>query len=332
MAVVGESNLTLLDIAKRTDPNGNAADIAELLAQTNDIIGDIPWQEANEMTGHRMTVRASLPTTYWRQLNQAVAPSKSTTAQITEGIGNQEAYSVIDVDVAELNGNSAEWRKTEIMPFIEKMGQEFTRVAIYGNSGVNPEQFHGLANRYDNLSSQNVLTGGGSGSDNSSIWLIAWKKGLCHGIYPKGSVAGLRHKDLGDKLIQGSTGISGSLLQAYVDHFQWKAGLAIKDWRQVVRGCNIDISNLVGETSAAVLQKLMYKMIFRLPDGALQTSKAVFYMNRTVFQMLGIQRRADVVSGGGLNFENVDGKIQADFMGIPIRLVDQITNTEATVS
>ena len=92
MAAIGESNLTILDIQKRMDPDGKLATIAELLNQTNEIIGDIPWQESNETNGHRMTMRTSLPGTYWRKYNEAISPSKSTTAQVTEGIGNQEAY------------------------------------------------------------------------------------------------------------------------------------------------------------------------------------------------------------------------------------------------
>jgi hypothetical protein len=55
-------------------------------------------------------------------------------------------------------------------------------------------------------------------------------------------------------------------------------------------------------------------------------------MNRTCFQMLDIFRRDDVISGGGLSFETVDGKTQYSFRGIPVRLCDVLLETEATVS
>jgi hypothetical protein len=60
--------------------------------------------------------------------------------------------------------------------------------------------------------------------------------------------------------------------------------------------------------------------------------KMAFYMNRTVIQMLDIQRRDDVQSGGSLVYSDVDGKLIPSFRGIPIRLCDALLETEATVS
>jgi hypothetical protein len=58
----------------------------------------------------------------------------------------------------------------------------------------------------------------------------------------------------------------------------------------------------------------------------------VWWMNRTVIQMLDIQRHQAVSSGGGLTYENVDGMIVPHFRGIPIRVCDALLETEATVS
>jgi hypothetical protein len=60
--------------------------------------------------------------------------------------------------------------------------------------------------------------------------------------------------------------------------------------------------------------------------------KPVFYMNRTCAQMLDIQREAAVKAGGGLTFDNVDGKVRMSFRGIPCRIVDALLETEAVVS
>ena len=35
-------------------------------------------------------------------------------------------------------------------------------------------------------------------------------------------------------------------MRALQERWQWKAGIALKDWRYVVRICNIDVSNLAG--------------------------------------------------------------------------------------
>ena len=333
MATLGSNVLTLADWAKRLDPNGKVQAIVEMLSQSNEILGDMLFKEGNLPTGHRCTVRTGLPSVYWRQVNQGVQPSKSTTAQVDEGIGMLEAYSEVDKDLAELNGNTAAFRLSEASAFLEAMNQEMASTLFYGNSGTAPEEFNGLAMRYSSLSdnnAQNIISGAGAGADNSSIYLVGWGDNACHGIFPKGSKAGLQHEDLGLVTVETTAGIAGNRMRAYQDHFQWKTGLALKDWRYAVRIANIDISNLVAKSSAADLIELMIKAIHRIPN--LASVKPVFYMNRSCFQMLDIQRRDDVISGGGLQYDMVDGKRMASFRGIPVKICDALTETEAVVS
>lgn len=333
MATIGATVLTLTDWAKRLDPDGKVPYIVEMLAQSNEILTDMLWKMGNLPTGERCTVRTGLPTVAWRLLNQGVATSKSTTAQIDEQCGMLEAWSEVDKDLAELNGNQNSFRLSEASAFIEAMNQEMAQTLFYGNSGLAPEEFTGLAIRYSSLSAvngQNVITGGGSGSDNSSVWLVVWGANTVHGIFPKESKAGLTHEDLGLVTVETTAGVGGTRMRAYQDHWQWKAGIALKDWRFVVRIPNIDISNLVAKSSAADLIELMIKAIHRVPN--MSSGRPVFYMNRSCFQMLDIQRRDDIITGGGLTWETVDGKRQASFRGIPVRIVDQLTETEAAVA
>ena len=164
MAVLSGNALTLVDFAKRLDPDGKTPMIAELLAQNNEILTDMLFMEGNLPTGHRTTVRTGLPTVYWRLINQGVQPSKSTTAQVDEGIGMLESYSEVDRDLAELNGNVSSFRLSEAQAFIEAMNQEMASTFFYGNSGLDPEEFNGMAVRYNDLSAdnaQNIIVGGG---------------------------------------------------------------------------------------------------------------------------------------------------------------------------
>lgn len=333
MATLGPNVLTLIDWAKRKDPDGKIPAIAELLSQTNEVLDDMLFKEGNLEAGHMLTVRTGLPTVAWRLLNQGVAVSKSTTAQITEQTGMLEAWSEVDKDLCELNGNAPEFRLSEASAFLEAMSQEMSQTLFYGNSGTAPEEFTGLSIRYSSLSAtnaSNIVSGSGSGSDNTSIWLVVWGENSVHGIFPKASQAGIMHEDLGLVTVETTAGVGATRMRAYQDHWQWKAGIAVKDWRYIVRIPNIDVSNLTSESSAADLTKLMIKAIHRIPN--LAVGKAAFYMNRTVAEMLDIQRLEAIQAGGALNYDNVDGKRVMYFRGIPIRTCDAILETESAVS
>lgn len=325
--------LTIVDWAKRLDPDGKTPMIAELLAQSNEILDDMLFIEGNLPTGHRTTVRTGLPTVAWRLLNQGVATSKSTTAQIDEQCGTLEAWSEVDEKLAKLNGNVKSFRLSEATAFVEAMNQEMAGTIFLGNSGLAPEEFTGFGPRYSSLTAtngQNVISAGGSGSDNSSIWLIGWAADKIAGIFPKGSKAGLTHEDYGLQTVEVTAGVGGTRMRAYQDRWVWDCGIAVRDWRYAVRICNIDISNLVAGSSAADLIEKMIMATYRIPN--LKGCRPAFYMNRTCMEFLDIQRRDAVMAGGGLTFETVDGKRQGTFRGIPLRLVDQLPENETTVS
>lgn len=333
MALLTSGQLTLADWAKRLDPNGQIPAVAELLSQTNEILEDAVFQEGNLPTGHRVVIRTGLPTVYWRSLNMGVPISKSTTAQVDEACGIMEARSHIDVELAKLNGNTASFRLSEDSAFIEAMNQLQAQTMFYGNPATDPRQYLGLATRYGTISgagnAQNIIDAGGTGSDNTSIWLVVWGPNTVFCPFPKGSQAGLQHKDLGEESVPDA---SGNFYQALRTLYQWKNGLVVKDWRYVVRICNIDVSNLVGESSAADVIKLMSRALDRVPN--LNMGRPVFYMNRTVFSMLRIQALSKSQNAVAIREAMSQFGTAAkwtEFLGVPLRKVDQILNTEARV-
>lgn len=331
MAVLSTNALTLADWAKRTDPSGKVSDIVELLSQSNEILQDMQWIEGNLPTGHRVTMRTGLPTAVWRLINGGVTPSKSTTAQIDEQAGILEAWSETDVALAKLNGNTAAFMLSEARAFIEAMNQEMAQTLFYGNGGVAPEEFTGLAPRYSLLSAGNggnILDAlGTDAADNSSIWLVAWSPETVSGIFPKGTTAGLEHKNHGETTIYVTAGVGGQRMRAYQQQWIWNAGIQLRDWRYVIRIANIDMSALLAGTGADLID-LMETALEMLPNGL---GNPVFYMNRTVARILRRQERGDVSTGGGLTYDNVEGKRVMDFAGVPVRRVDALLATEARV-
>ena len=334
MALLAAGQLTLADFAKRLDPDGKISAVAELLSQSNTILEDAVFQEGNLPTGHRAVIRTGLPTVYWRSINQGVPVSKSTTAQVDEACGILEARSHIDVELAKLNGNSASFRLSEDSAFLEAMNQAQAYTMFYGNPANDPRQYLGLAPRYSAISgagnAQNVISGGGASTNNTSIYLVVWGDNTVFCPFPKGSTAGLQYQDLGEESVPDA---SNNFYQALRSLYQWKNGLVVKDWRYVVRICNINTANLVSQSSAADLSSLMSRALDRIPN--LGAGRPVFYMNRTVYSMLRIQalNKSSGVFGveKGLNQFGTPYS-WTSFEGVPLRRVDQLLNTEATVS
>ena len=338
MATLSTTNLTLADWAKRTDPDGRVPVVAELLSQTNEILDDAVFKEGNLPTGERVVIRTGLPTVYWRALNQGIPSTKSTTAQVDEACGMLEARSEVDKDLAMLNGNTAQFRLSEDTAFLEAMNQTQATTMFYGNPATEPKSFLGLAGRYSSLSggnAANVITAGGSGSDNTSVFLVCWGDNTVYCPFPKGSKAGLIHEDLGEQTVYDSS----NRMQAYATRYQWKNGLVVKDWRYVVRIPNIDVSDLIGQTGtqaagvATNLIKLMARAIYRIPN--MTMGRCAFYMNRTVHS--GMALAALDKSSAVLNINQ--GLTQfgqphswLTFLGVPLRKVDSLINTEAVVS
>jgi hypothetical protein len=338
--------VTLLDWAKSIDPDGNTAKVVELLNQSNEILMDMDWIEGNLPTGHRGAIRTGLPTATWRKLYQGVPAAKSLRAQVEDAVGMLEARAEVDCALADLNGNTNEFRLSEAQAFVEAMNQTMAEALIYGDSALNPERFNGLSVRYNTINiatseiAKNVVSAGGAGNC-TSVWLVVWGKQTIHGIFPKGSMAGLTHKNLGE---YDAFDAANNRYRAYGDQWVWKCGLHVKDWRYAVRIANISVADLLGQTgtqaitAATWLPKLMVKALARIPFRGM--GKAVFYASRTVKEMLAIgamDKTQNVLSiqpsleqygkvepgfteGGGLAF-----------LGVPIRTVDRILETETAL-
>lgn len=331
MATLPANNPTLLDVAKRTDPDGSIATIAELLSQTNELLDDMVWLEGNLPTGHRSTIRTGLPTATWRRLYGGVPTGKSRTEQVTDSCGMLEAYAEVDKALADLNGNTAAFRMSEERAYIEAINQQVAATAVYGNEGTVPEAFTGLAPRYNSLSAanaENIIDAGGTGSDNNSIWLVCWGENTIHGIYPKGSKAGLTITDKGQVTIENADGANGRM-EAYRTHYRWDCGLVVRDWRYAVRIANVDLSELTKNASAgADLIDLMAQAIELLPVAAM--GRPTFYVSRRVRSFLRRQIVNKVV-GSTLTMEQVAGKKVVAYDGIPVRRLDTLAANEARV-
>lgn len=342
MATINAGNLTLSDWARRLEDD-KVAIIVPILLKVNPILEDLQYVEGNLPTGHKTTIRSGLPGVTWRMLYQGVQPSKSRTVQITDTVGMLEAYSETDKALADLNSNRDAFLFSESEAFIEEMAQEQAKILFYGNIATDPEKFTGLAPRYNDKSAEsgaNIIDAGGAGADNASIWLVTHDKNLTHGIFPKGSQAGLLQENLGQETL---TDGSGGLFEGYRSHYKWDNGIVVRDWRYNVRIANIDISLLQADdgvpSAGANIITSMVKAIHKIPF--LEKGNQVFYANEEVMTYLDLQTLLqtnmnvsyrDVPAAPG--FPHGEGPVQRVMMfrGIPVKKTEALLNTEAQVT
>lgn len=330
MGILTSTMPTLIDKFSREDKDKKIMKIVELLAKRNDILMDAEYQECNDGSKHKTTMRTGIPEPAWRQFNKGVQPSKTTTVPVTDTTGMMEDYGKVDKSLADMSGNADAFRVSENIGKLQGFNNKAARYMFYGNTASEPEAFLGLSPRYNDKSAEsgaNIIDAGGTGSTNASIWFVTWGELTTHLLYPKGSVAGFLHKFLGEDTV---TDGAGGEYQAYRDHFKWDIGMSVRDWRANVRIANIDVSTLSTDGSAgAKLIELMVKGYYQLDNPEQGEGRTIIYANKTMQTFLHLQ---------AMNSKNVNltlgeyaGKKIPEFLGIPIKRVDALLNTEARV-
>jgi hypothetical protein len=321
---------TLIDKFSREDSTKKIMKIVELMAKQNDILMDAEYMECNDGSKHKTTMRSGIPEPTWRMFNQGVQPSKSTTVPVLDTTGMMEDYGLVDKALADLSGNADAFRASENLGKLQGFNNKASRYMFYGNSQTEPQAFLGLTPRYNSLaaeSGRNIVDAGGTGSTNTSIWFVTWGELTTHLLYPKGSVAGFQHRNLGEDTVKDDV---GGEFQAYRDHFKWDIGMSVRDWRANARVANIDVTTLTSD--AATGAKLIENMIkaYYLLDNPMQgEGKTVIYANRTIQTFLHLQ---------AMNSKNVNltlgeyaGRKIPELLGIPIKRCDELLNTESRV-
>jgi hypothetical protein len=315
------SQLTLLELAKRTDPKGEAAKIAEIMSEANEILLDAQWGEANNVTSHKIVRRDYLPAGTWRHINKGVTKEASITTQVNEPIGFLESYSEVDKALVDMAPNPKQFRMDEAGAFIEGMSQSLAAAIMYAEHAVDPEKLDGLSNRLNALSMDRVISAGGAGGT-TSVFAIQWGLNQVFMVYPRGSkTIGIEHKDLGEVTLDD--GASG-LYQGFRDHFVSRSGLVIKDTRCIARVANIEPAGAVNLFDEDDLITVLNQM----KNGG---KGAIIYVNRTIKTQMEIA----LIDRANINFTVADGLGGVPvlfFRGSPVRLVDQIANDETAVA
>ena len=321
-----------------------------MLSQAIALPEDMPFIESSEMGGHEFVFRTSIPAGAWRQINMGVPYSKSTTAKSRVGLGTLEDYSQVDRLLAEMSGDIDQFREGEDVAFLEGMGQTIEQTTWYGNTAATPAEFMGFSPFYNTVSTataqnaSNVIDGGGTGSNNLSIWLICWGVRTIFGLYPRGTKAGLAMEDKGDT-VPGFDSL-GNRFEAYTSWFRQMIGLCPQDWRYGARISNVDVTTagLAGPNALDIFATI--RELLLLPphlskgtSGVTHTDakdepapgiRPIIYTNRTGRHWMDVQAMRD--RNVLLRIEDYAGMPVDGINGIPIKISDQLLITEARVT
>lgn len=339
MATLTQNHLSIADLYKRSDDGKSIASIIEVLNECNEVTKDIPWKECNMGTINRHTIRTGLPTVSWGALYEGVEQSKSDTQQVDDTTGFVESSCGIDERELELAPDKNAFRASESRPHIEAMAQECATGLFYHDPATNVRLPKGLDARFGSIATSGagnqIIDAGGTGSDNTSIWMVYWGDNTVHGLYPKGTKAGLQQIDRGKQRV---TDASGNPYYMHEEDFRWNMGFAVKDWRFVVRIANVDVSDLAAGSVDLYkfLRQGYYKNLGRkypkIKD-LKAPGKACMYANTDVLEALdGLATNA----GSSDNFTRLRyGEIQGEevkmYRNFIVRETDALVNTEARI-
>ena len=326
----------IAELAKRTDPDGTTATIANVLIEDNDIVRDAIWQPSNDMWGHKTTRAIKLPTGTWRTLNSGVSIEAPKTEEVWERIGLLESFCETDVEFIDNQTDPTGARMQEARMFIEGMGQTLAKTMIYGSTAGSStaqgaEEFQGLATRMGSLDTDgNILNAGGSGTDTTSIFIVQWAPERVFMVYPKNSApnVGITHQDMGINVVTDVTTAVGNTSQfrAYRDHFMVKAGMVVRDPRCIARLANIEVT---GSTNLFDEDDLI-TILNRMP---MKGRNAHIYVNTNILTQMEIslKDKSNVWYTAGRG-EGLAGEPMMFFRNNPVRLCDQISNVEVVVA
>jgi hypothetical protein len=310
--------LTALELVKRAN-NPEPFHIIELLREVNQMMIDVPAFEANNGTINTTLQRNIRPMGEHRIYNQGIGKQATVTKLVHDRVAILEEYSDVDVDMALNSGNVPATRQSEAVAIIKGMGLTQASTLIYGSDSV-AQEFSGLMERYNSLSNPNVVNAGGTGANNTSIYLAAVGRDLFHLIYPKGAEgAGVSRIDSGIVYVKDA---AGKEYRAYREFFKAQYGIAVRAPVAVKRICNIPAN-----IAPADLLDIILDTRWKMPPGA--TTYAL-YANVDIQVKIdkAAREKNNVVYYAGDPW----GKPTTHVRDLRVRQMDCILNTESAVA
>jgi hypothetical protein len=329
---------TLANVMTSTTNDGMMLEIANTVTKDNELLEKLPFFASNkpfENLSARVT-KVFEPSA--RVVNEGAVDGVNDKEQVIDTLIHYETF--IEPDELALRGinDPAQWFVDEVEYTAQGFSNAFATQVITGDSQDDPgKTIDGLAKRYASLPASatdktdryyTVVSAGGSGSDNTSVYLVGLGKKGVHGIYLKNGMAGLQIKRLGPREVIAANG--GKYRSYETAQMMWDVGLVSTNFRGAGRVANIDVSDLTVDESAGA--KLSDEMIELQTKVRLLGLTPYWLVNDTIHQYF--HQQASNKSNANVNWSPQDdrGLMKLIFGGIPMLKMDAISVAEATVS
>jgi hypothetical protein len=327
-----DGSLNLQDLSAVIGPDNKLlSNVVEVLATSGHFTEDGIWVASNDFGKHVSAQRKTLPSGEERQANRGVPAAKGVIGQNEDYIGFFESPSVVD-DFVLRRANAAskqEFRSKYDIAHGLGLGITQRTKSFYGNKLTNINDPQGFASRRSTIDGIYTLNNAKSAAKNTSLYLVGWdiNQGVHH-IYPDGEPAGINMQDMGINVVIDPVNVDVvRWIPYWITWFYLDFGIVILEDRAMIRICNIDPDSVT-----AADYQLTYKLLnqalrlMRLPPEKIR----IYGSNAGLTYLDNMSIYIPTVNTSPTQIE--DRTYYKTFNGIPLRLCEEILNTETVVS
>lgn len=323
MAVLAQNQqLTLIEATKAQGYDDFSKVIGEL-GRVNDFLDEVPWLPTTHGSYNKAFQARSLGKGAFSKTNGAVSVIASAGDEAVEPVKLYEGDSQVDERVLKGVQDPYKVRDSQDAMNLEGMTQDWLYNLIYSTPGANPDAFKGLMARRPSLGKTCIGFGGTASGALSSGYLFEFGPSGFYLGYPEGSgTPGFNNDDRGRWYVPAPSG--GGNMWAWVRHYEIWGAIIQRDERAMIRLANLNPAGGTGDFTSAPFLKAKRT----LPS---QGRNAVAFFTRNV------AARLDEYAFSKANVFYTVGEIAnygpvTRIGGIPVRVMEALLETEATVS
>lgn len=292
------------------------------LAQMNEPLDEFPWFPATHGSHTEFYKARTLGKGDFSSAHSGVPVIQSSGRIEKEPVKLYQADSRVNDTVLKGADDPRAARDAQDAMNLEGFMQDWLYYMLYGDESSDPDTFRSFIRRRATLGAY-CKTGGGSGSDLTSLWLMELGRKGFYLTYNKSGVAGIRNEDKGLYPFTNPD-TSANTDWMWVRHYEIWAGLVLRNERALQRYANIETdgsSNIFSPTT-------FIRMKSQLPSVG---KYAVAFANRTLHGQI----EADAYNKSNMAYSLRDIENFGPVLhvaGVPVRMWESILDTESAVS